>query len=124
MYWCELLRRMVRDELSLHAIEGRNVCENIFREKLNLPQSMVVAETVLPTNLARYLPPFVNLPKNCLFHSSYYRLPWGNACKTVTTVHDFTYERFRPGLARIVHSGQKRFALQNASGVILSLIHI
>jgi mannosyltransferase len=104
VYWYELLRRMVRDEVSLHAIEGRNVDE--------------MSDQALPSQLARYLPPFVALPSGCIFHSSYYRLPWGRDCTTIETAYDFTYERFGVGFAPLVHSNQKRIALQKASGVI------
>ena len=38
-----------------------------------------------------------------VFHSSYYRLPYGKL-PVVTTVHDFIYEKFRMGVARVVPS--------------------
>lgn len=118
VYWYELLRRMLRDEVPLHAIEGRNVNDNIFRTNLDFPQDLIVSSLIIPTNISRYLPPFVALPKGCIFHSSYYRIPWGSDCTTVETAYDFTYERFGSGLPRLVHSVQKRIALQKARGVI------
>jgi len=118
VYWYELLRRMLRDEVPLHAIEGRNVNDNIFRTKLDLPQDLIVSSLRIPTNISRYLPQFVALPKGCIFHSSYYRIPWGSDCTTVETAYDFTYERFGAGLPRLGHSVQKRMALQKARGVI------
>lgn len=118
VYWHELLRRMLRDEVPLHVIEGRNVNDNIFRAKLNLPQDLIVSSLTIPTQIARYLPPFVALPKGCIFHSSYYRVPWGSDCSTVETAYDFTYEHFGAGLPRLGHSIQKRIALQKARGVI------
>jgi glycosyltransferase involved in cell wall biosynthesis len=118
VYWFELLRRLLRDEVSLGVIEGRNVDDNIFRTKLNLPQQLMVRNLTIPTQIARYLPSFVALSKGCIFHSSYYRVPWGSDCATVVTAYDFTYERFGSGLPRLVHSVQKRIALQKAHGVI------
>lgn len=118
VYWYELLRRMLRDGVSLRVVEGSNVDDNIFRTKLNLPQHLIVPNLIIPTQIARYLPPFVALPKGCIFHSSYYRVPWGRNCATVVTAYDFTYERFGAGLPRFVHSIQKRMALQKARGVI------
>lgn len=118
VYWYELLRRMLRDEANVHAIEGRNVCDNIFREKLNLSEKLIVSERLIASKIARYLPPFVGLPNKCIFHSSYYRIPWNRACTTVETTYDFTYERFGTGLPRLGHSIQKRIALQRADGVI------
>lgn len=56
---------------------------------------------------------------NTIFHSSYYRLPEGKfKGKVVTTVHDFTYERFMGGLAKQVHSHQKFSAIRGSDRVI------
>ena len=52
-----------------------------------------------------------------VFHSSYYRVPAINL-PTVTTVHDFTYERFINGPAQWVHSWQKKRAIENSDIVI------
>jgi mannosyltransferase len=52
-----------------------------------------------------------------IFHSTYYRLP-SQSCKVVTTVHDFTYERFVRGPRRWVHSRQKNAAIRGADKVI------
>lgn len=53
-----------------------------------------------------------------LFHSSYYRVPTGGKIPVVTTVHDFTYERFNSGIRRWVHSTQKFNAIRKASAII------
>jgi len=118
VYWYELLRRMLRDDITVHAIEGRSAHANIFRMKLNWPRNLIIPSQTIPTKIARYLPPFVALPKRGIFHSSYYRVPWSRDCMTVETAYDFTYERFGAGLPRLVHSVQKRIALQKARGVI------
>lgn len=52
-----------------------------------------------------------------VFHSSYYRLPDGNA-PSVVTVHDFVYERYARGPRRWVHSRQKYAAIRAAQAVI------
>jgi mannosyltransferase len=53
-----------------------------------------------------------------VFHSSYYRLPKNKKLKIVTTVHDFTYERFIKGPALWVHKWQKYRAIRNSDRVI------
>lgn len=53
-----------------------------------------------------------------LFHSSYYRLPANRNIPAVTTVHDFTYERFNSGIRRLVHSTQKFNAIRKAAAII------
>ena len=52
-----------------------------------------------------------------LFHSSYYRLP-NRPIPTVTTVHDFTYERFVNGPRRWLHSWQKFEAIRKSQAII------
>lgn len=52
-----------------------------------------------------------------VFHSSYYRLPdW--PIPTITTVHDFTYERFSRGPRRWLHSWQKFEAIRKSDVII------
>lgn len=52
-----------------------------------------------------------------IFHSTYYRLP-AQPCKVVTTVHDFTYEKFVRGPRSWVHSLQKNAAIRGADKII------
>lgn len=53
-----------------------------------------------------------------VFHSSYYRLPSKRGLKIVTTVHDFTYEKYVSGPACWVHSWQKNRAIKHSDIVI------
>ncbi|MGF1737289.1 glycosyltransferase family 4 protein [Photobacterium satsumensis] len=55
----------------------------------------------------------LNSHKN-VFHSSYYRLPSQQDINVVTTVHDFTYEKFVTGIPLAVHSWQKNRAVRNS----------
>ncbi|MGN5139808.1 glycosyltransferase family 4 protein [Aeromonas sp. 164P] len=58
------------------------------------------------------------LSENAVFHSTYYRLPANANLPVVTTVHDFTYEKFFKGPARWIHSWQKSRAIRNSDIVI------
>ncbi|MEM8006569.1 glycosyltransferase family 1 protein, partial [Morganella morganii subsp. sibonii] len=53
-----------------------------------------------------------------IFHSTYYRLPTQKNIPIVTTVHDFTYEKFVTGPARWIHSWQKNMAIKNSDKII------
>ncbi len=53
-----------------------------------------------------------------IFHSTYYRLPAYPGGKIVTTVHDFTYEKYAGALKRSVHSLQKNRAINKADKII------
>jgi mannosyltransferase len=53
-----------------------------------------------------------------VFHTPYYRLPRQQFGKYVVTVHDFTYERYRTGIARFVHTKQKLASIRRADAVL------
>lgn len=53
-----------------------------------------------------------------VFHSTYYRVPISRELPVVTTVHDFTYERFNSGPRRWLHSSQKFHAIRRANAII------
>lgn len=56
--------------------------------------------------------------KNKVFHSSYYRLPQDKGIPVVTTVHDFTYEKYISGPPKWVHSWQKYKAIKHSELLI------
>lgn len=113
-YWNELLGRALKDPEVCVQINYAISCSGNLYSK-DLIGSGV--ETCLP-KLRRYLD-FVNPISNGIVHSTYYRIPVvKNECKVITTVHDFTYERYRHGTAAKIHSWQKRRAIINSDGVI------
>lgn len=78
----------------------------------------------LPGNVVKLKLRFAERYRHCpvpndvsLFHSSYYRLP-DRPIPTVTTVHDFTYERFVNGPRRWLHSWQKFDAIRKSQAII------
>lgn len=73
--------------------------------------------TIQPSRLAeRYRA--CKLPvKPSIFHSSYYRLP-DQDVPVITTVHDFTYERFFSGPRKWLHSWQKFAAIRASKAII------
>ena len=66
----------------------------------------------------RYKNPKVKYNKPFIFHSSHYRLCNNKYAINITTVHDFTYEKYRKGLALWVHSWQKFKAIRKADIVV------
>ena len=67
--------------------------------------------------LERYRSPR-GIPAGAIFHSSYYRVPATKNAASVVTVYDFIYERFAKRLPRMVHSVQKRRAMERADVLI------
>lgn len=80
-------------------------------EALNLPTT----RDIIPTKAARYMKSRL---RNDVVHSTYYREPPSKRTKSVVTVYDFVYERYRSGLARKVHSLQKSRACKTADAIL------
>ncbi|WP_035589114.1 glycosyltransferase family 4 protein [Hippea jasoniae] len=112
IYWYELIKRLQRKD-NIIFFEKDN--ENIFRKKLNIKTQN---EIKLPVKILRYLPFLKKLPEKSIFHSSYYRVSLQKDVLNIVTVHDFTYEFFRKGIAKTVHSLQKGFTIKKADGII------
>lgn len=111
VYWVEFITRIKSKNVTFY--EEAN--ENLFSKIIEYPK---IKESRLPIKFLRYLPFMKYIEKNCIFHSSHYRVSFSYGVKNITTVHDFTYEYYMKGLARIVHTLQKRFAIYFSDGVI------
>lgn len=112
IYWYELLKRFQNIKGAVF-YESKN--ENIFRRELNL---LTKNEVAVPIKILRYLPFTKIIPKKAIFHSSYYRVSLQRDIVNIVTVHDFTYEYYRSGLAQKIHVFQKSFAVKRADGII------
>ncbi|WP_338355675.1 glycosyltransferase family 1 protein [uncultured Marinobacter sp.] len=112
VYWYELLKRL-QGRPSVRVFACRN--SNIFERRL---PRIFACESRLPVPLVRYLPFLQKLSPRTVFHSSYYRWASQPGVATITTVHDFTYERFGSGIRRLVHSTQKKQAILRSAGVV------
>ena len=120
--WEELLKRALSDkDLSCHFLDKPS--DNIFRKKLHIPDEQIIKDTSesYPIHFQRYLNP-KRFKAIEIFHSSYYRTIQSPNIINVTTVHDFTYEKFRKGIPKFLHSYQKAKAIRN-SAVIICVSH-
>lgn len=112
IYWKELISRARMDnETTFYELKN----DNIFRNEISINS---MQETTVPLNLLRYLPFLKKLPEQTLFHSSYYRVSLQKSIINITTVHDFTYEYYRSGLAKYIHIWQKGFSIKKSDGII------
>jgi mannosyltransferase len=80
-------------------------------------QRMPVLRESLDARISRYLPGLMGIDGG-VFHTSYYRLPRQQVSKYVVSVYDFTYERYRTGLARLIHTKQKLASIRRADAVL------
>lgn len=116
--WYELLQRiLIDDELNPHFLEIPN--NNIFRNKLSFNADKILYNpySQFPINIQRFLNPNY-LKEKGIFHSSYYRIANNPNIVNITTVHDFTYEHFRNGFAKLIHHQQKGAAIKNSKRII------
>ena len=115
-YWNQLINHMAgRPDVALHL----NLPKTIRYDSSPALETVAadVSRSTIPTELARY--GFAGAGhRGGIFHSSYFRTPITSPAKTVVTVYDFTYEKFRMGLPKLVHSTQKFAAIRRADGVI------
>jgi glycosyltransferase involved in cell wall biosynthesis len=115
VYWGELIKRFSCDTDSVF-IQPKLDTENIVFNQIELNNT--IKEIEIPLNILRYLPLTIKIDDGSIFHSSFYRYSIQKGVKNVTTVHDFTNERFSKGLSRFVHHKQKGLAVKNSSGII------
>ena len=113
VYFSELVKRLNSDQQDINFSCYSN--NNHFFTEYNFSKIAKLYKT-------RILERYRNLKidnKADVFHSSYYRLPTNKkGVKIITTVHDFTYEKFFNSLQKIPHSLQKKNAILNSDVVV------
>jgi mannosyltransferase len=107
VYWGHLLKTMA--PLGSQWIDANDSTDNMVRSGLPLPHRVWSAH---PHFFNRYRTVDT---KAKFLHSSYYRQPQGPNTKLITTVYDFTYERYRRGMAKWIHHRQKYRAIMESS---------
>ena len=116
VYWTELLKRFIKSDNELIFFDQKEPNENLFRKTFNLDN--VKTESKWSLAIRRYLPFTEKISGKYIFHSSYYRYASASNAINVTSIHDFTTEKFRKGLAREVNLLQKKWAVKKAKGVV------
>ncbi len=120
VYWYELLKRMIGSGLDINLIERPEGTANLMRKSLAAEHENTMLESSRPLILSRYLPLTLKMEHLSIFHSSYYRTPLQKNLVSIVTVHDFLYEHglIRRDLRKYVHIYQKKYAIENADGII------
>lgn len=114
--WGALLKALQRSSLDYICLENPNDSNNEVRKSLVDINGEIQSAKHL--KIERYLDPKVACKEAFIFHSSYYRICKNKHAINITTVHDFTYEKYRKGLARWVHSWQKFRAMRKSDIVV------
>jgi mannosyltransferase len=105
VYFKEIIQRMAPDDYTL--IE-------YSRAKNRLSLNSVERKYRF---LERYRDCYLEQLPGDIFHSTYYRLP-NKKIPIVTTVHDFTYEKYVSGIPKHVHVWQKHRAIKKSDKII------
>lgn len=117
--WQQHLERLIQNkEFQCSFLEYDNAELNFFRQQLFINKDLIDLQSSQFLFFSRYLNLNSQNRNKHIFHSSHYRVESGKNVINVTTVHDFTYEYFRKGLAQKVHSWQKNLAINNSDGII------
>jgi mannosyltransferase len=115
-YWAKLVPYVAaQPALACSLVLPRHIRYADF-DSLGAARIPALSERLDP-RIARYLDGHASDLQG-VFHTSYYRLPHRRAGQYVVSVYDFTYERYREGLARWVHSTQKLRAIRRADLVL------
>lgn len=115
-YWARLLEHFSQDpEVTARLLLPQSIKCQAFDKTWPFRRPSVVES--MPAVVSRYLP-VVAAKASEVFHTPYYRLPVSKVAKFVVTVYDFTYEHYRSGLAKHMHSYQKFRAIRSADAVV------
>ncbi|MGV0960279.1 MAG: glycosyltransferase family 4 protein [Limnohabitans sp.] len=120
-YWYELSSRLIQSGVEVYQMRRLEATPNPWALALNPERSIAAGKTNI--KISRYLdcsfPRELKSQKSTfVFHSSHYRVPLDKTVANVVTVHDFTYEMYKSGLALAVHVWQKKRAIRHADVVI------
>ncbi|MDW5377032.1 glycosyltransferase family 1 protein [Halomonas sp. HP20-15] len=112
VYFHELYSRLVAANAKAKLLIHEKSELNVTLSSLDNKQGLVQKKS---RPLERYMRSDVD--SDCVFHSSYYRIP-SLTVPTVTTVHDFTYEKLVSGPRKWVHVWQKNESIKKSDVVI------
>lgn len=113
LYWTQILKN--QPEGAVHYIY-RGAEDNFFYDETLIRNKKELSPLLLP--IKRYINPIIKSDEKYLFHSSYYRYSTNPNAVNITTVHDFTYERYRKDWRSNAHKIQKKNAVMHSDGVI------
>lgn len=119
--WYELIQKLLKDDrFEVLFLEYDGALNNLIRSNFDIPKEKILNASKIKNSLfiERYRNVKIDFEEPFLFISSYYRICRNSNAINITIVHDFTYEYYRKGLAKIVHSYQKKNAILKSEGVI------
>jgi mannosyltransferase len=120
-YWYELTKRLQHDpDANIGFIETGSEGGNILRQLLEITPDDVILRKSRSMYFERFRRVKLGeLDHPSIFHSSYFRVPVRQPnMKVVTTVHDFTHDRYFKGARLWLHNLAKRRAIIESDAII------
>ena len=115
--WYELLKRIQNERDAECLYIDNHASQNPYRNLLNIENRAILkGDVFIP--LTRFLPVTIKEEQKFIFHSSYYRYCNNPDAVNITTVHDFTYEYYRSGIAKRLHCWQKYQAIRHSKYIV------
>ena len=114
--WGNIIDALRQSDILYECWEYPGIETNIVRR--NISPFNFIKRFSLSLFLERYINPKVKGKETFIFHSSYYRICSNSNAINVTTVHDFTYEKYSKGLSALVHKSQKFHAIRNSDVIV------
>lgn len=115
VYFYEIINSFKNKEITL--LKTGQEVKNIFYKKITSKQNVII-EKKLPLKLLRYMDVKIKNSEKFIFHSSYYRICKNKNALNVTTVHDFTYEKYFNCVQKFLHHFQKRRVILKSDLII------
>lgn len=116
--WGNLIEHLLENRNDAIFLDFGDAELNKIRNSLAIPANRLIKNNSFPILLERYRDVKISEKYPIIFHSSYYRISNQKNVKNVTTVHDFTYEKFFSGIAKKIHIWQKYRAIRNSESII------
>lgn len=116
--FAEIIDRISRENgFDARFLESFNDENNVSRKRLSIDENQVIKK--FPRILERYRDVRLGMTGKYIFHSSYYRICRDAEVVNVTTVHDFSYEKFvKNPVVRFIHHSQKRHAVCHSEAIV------
>lgn len=118
--WQNLIKNLLSsnnaDKIRFLEYPGAN--QNIFRQKLNIPQEQIFTYSKFNSILEQFKSPETNLTSPFIFHSSYFRTCENPHAINVTTVHDFIYEQGKPTIKQKFRIWLNYKAIKNSDAIV------
>lgn len=114
--WGHIIDALSHSGISSECWEYPKGETNIVRKDID--SSLFIKKAARSMFFERYKNPIIRSKDPFIFHSSYYRICPSRHAINITTVHDFTYEKYNKGLSALVHRMQKFYAIRNSDFIV------